>query len=208
MSHNLSDFSVNIPITPALFEFQTQVRDKLYDFNHARPSEFQRRTAILTDLLGSLNDAVILSPFHCDMGKNIHFKQGGFLNAGVTILDLAPVTLGAFILIGPNVVISTAGHPLDLAQRVQPVAAGSPITIGDSVWIGAGAIILGGVTIGDRSVIGAGSVVTKDIPADSLAVGNPCKVIRRIQHGDMPSDEAIAEMWRPIFEMKAQTANS
>ncbi|NOI69350.1 sugar O-acetyltransferase [Vibrio owensii] len=202
MSSKLADFSVHIPITPELFEFQTEVKEKLYDFNHARPSEHLKKAEIIESLLGSAKGVNIVPPFYCDMGKNIHFTQGGFLNAGVTILDLAPVHIGEYVQIGPNVVISTAGHPFELAERVRPIATGNPITIGDSVWIGAGAIILDGVTIGERAIIGAGSVVTKDIPADCVAVGNPCRVVKTIEQSEMPSEEEIIEMWRPLMEMK------
>ena len=202
MSQTLSDFSVQIPITPELFAFQTQVKEKLYDFNHARPSQHKQRAALLSELLGSHNGANIVPPFYCDMGINIHFAEGGFLNAGVKILDLAPVYFGRYVQIGPNVVISTAGHPLDLAERVLPMATANPIHIGDSVWIGAGAVILDGITIGDRSVIGAGSVVTKDIPADCVAVGNPCKVIRKIEQSEMPSEAELYAMWQPMMELK------
>ncbi|PSW73445.1 sugar O-acetyltransferase [Photobacterium sp. GB-50] len=201
MSSKLSDFSVHLPINPELVQFQQSVKEKLYDFNHARPSEDEKYHRILSELLGSVNGVTILPPFYCDMGKNIHFKRGGFLNAGVKILDIAPVMLGEFVQIGPNVVISTAGHPLDIAERVLPIAAANPITIGDNVWIGAGAIILDGVTIGDRSVIGAGSIVTKDIPADSVAVGNPCRVVKKIEHSAIPSEAELEEMWRQIMEM-------
>ncbi|GHA57801.1 sugar O-acetyltransferase [Photobacterium aphoticum] len=201
MSQDLSDFSYHTPITPELFAEQMAVKEKLYDFNALRPSDHESQAALLNDLLGSHNGAHIVAPFYCDMGKNIHFKLGGFLNAGVKILDMAPVTFGERVLIGPNVVISTASHPLTLAERVLPVAPANPIAIGDNVWIGAGAVILDGVTIGDRAVIGAGSVVTKDIPADVLAVGNPCKVIRTIEQPPLPSDEALDEMWRPVIEM-------
>ncbi|MGF1689352.1 sugar O-acetyltransferase [Photobacterium japonica] len=204
MSQHLSDYSLHVPITPALFAEQAAVKDILYDFNQLRPSDYPGQTKLLTALLGSHNGAHIIPPFYCDMGRNIHFKLGGFLNAGVKILDLAPVTIGERVLIGPNVVISTAGHPVTLAERVLPIAAANPIVIGDNVWIGAGAIILDGVTIGDRAVIGAGSVVTKDIPADTIAVGNPCKVVRTIEQSALPSDDELDEMWRPVMEMMQQ----
>lgn len=202
MSHSLDDFEVKLPISPELFAFQTEVKEKLYDFNHARPSQHELKSNILSSLLGSHNGANIVPPFYCDMGKNIHFAEGGFLNAGVKVLDIAPVHFGRYVQVGPNAVISTAGHPLDMADRVLPFATGNPITIGDSVWLGAGVIVLGGVTIGARSVIGAGSVVTKDIPEDCLAVGSPCKVIRKIEHGEIPSEAELIEMWRPMFELK------
>ncbi len=199
MSDKLADFSVHLPINTELMDHQEQVKELLYDFNHARPSEKQKQKAILEELFGSHNGVHIVPPFYCDMGSNIHFKQGGFLNTGVTILDIAPVHFGEYVQLGPNVVISTAGHPTDLAERVQPIAIGNPITIGDNVWIGAGAVVVDGVTIGDRSVIGAGSVVTKDIPADSVAVGVPCRVVRTITHGEMPSEEEIEAMWQEVM---------
>ncbi|MUK39046.1 sugar O-acetyltransferase [Aliivibrio fischeri] len=195
MSHKLSDFSVQIPINKELCTFQDEVKEQLYDFNHSRPSEHQLRADVLQSILGQYKGVTIVPPFYCDMGKNIHFESGGFLNAGVKILDLAPVFIGAYVQVGPNVVISTAGHPFDLAERVLPIASANPIKIGDNVWIGANAVILDGVTIGDRSVIGAGSVVTKDIPPDCVAVGNPCRVIKTITHSDMPSDDELDEMW-------------
>lgn len=201
MSHKLSDFSVHIPIDRELMDFQNQVKEKLYDFNHSRPSQDVFRQALLDDLLGSNKGVTIIPPFYCDMGKNIRFKQGGFLNTGVTILDLAPVTIGEYVQIGPNVVISTAGHPFDLAERVLPIATGNPIVIGDNVWIGANSVILGGVTIGNRSIIGAGSIVTKDIPSDCVAVGNPCRVIKTISHSKMPTNEELDEMWLPLFDV-------
>lgn len=202
MSNKLSDFSVHIAIDKALCKTQDRTKDLLYDYHHARPSDRAKKHQILEQLLGTYNGETITPPFYCDLGENIHFKGGGFFNTNVTILDLAPVYLGEYVQLGPNVVISTAGHPIDMAERVLPIALGNPITIGDNVWIGAGAVILDGVTIGDRSVIGAGSIVTKDIPADCVALGNPCKVVKHIQHGQIPSDEELEEMWRPIFEME------
>ncbi|WP_122034748.1 sugar O-acetyltransferase [Aliivibrio sp. EL58] len=201
MSHKLSDFSVHIPIDRELMDFQNQVKEKLYDFNHSRPSQGVLRQSLLDDLLGGNKGVTIIPPFYCDMGKNICFKQGGFLNTGVTILDLAPVTIGEYVQIGPNVVISTAGHPFDLAERVLPIATGNPIVIGDNVWIGANSVILDGVTIGNRSIIGAGSIVTKDIPSDCVAVGNPCRVIKSISHSKMPTNEELDEMWLPLFDV-------
>lgn len=198
MSQRIADFEIQLPIDQSLFDFQTQVKEKLYDFNHSRPSELEYRNQLLGEIVGSANQVHIVPPFYCDMGKNIHFKQGGFLNTGVKILDLATVTIGEYVQIGPDTVISTAGHPLDLAERVRPVATANPIVIGDNVWIGAKAVILDGVTIGDRSVIGAGSVVTKDIPADVVAVGNPCRVIKTIEQSKMPTDEEIEAMWEGL----------
>ncbi|TXZ06298.1 sugar O-acetyltransferase [Vibrio mimicus] len=198
MSRDLKDFSVQLPIKRDLIIYQTEVKEKLYDFNHTRPAQHAERQVILNSILGAANGVTIVPPFFCDLGHNIHFKCGGFLNTNVTILDIAPVTIGEYVQMGPNVVISTVGHPLDLAQRVLPIAAGNPIVIEDNVWLGAGAIVLDGVTIGARSVVGAGSVVTRDIPPDCVAVGNPCRVIRQIEHSEMPSEAELDEMWRDL----------
>lgn len=198
MSKKVDDFSVKLQINKELADFQLACKEKLYDFNHSRPSETEKRQQILKSIFGQFSNTHIEPPFQCDMGSNIFFGEGGFLNYGVIILDIAPVTIGEYVLIAPNVVISTASHPVDLAERVKPYACAEPISIGDNVWLGAGAIVVGGVTIGDRSVIGAGSVVTKDIPSDVIAVGNPCRVIKKIEHGEMPSEAQLQEWWGDI----------
>lgn len=195
MSKKVADFSVKLKINKALAEHQLVCKDKLYEFNFSKPREEEKRRAILKTIFGAYHNTHIEPPFKCDMGSNIFFGEGGFINYGVTILDIAPVNIGEYVLIAPNVVISTASHPVDLAERVKPYACAEPITIGDSVWLGAGCVVLGGVTIGDRSVIGAGSVVTQDIPSDVIAVGSPCRVIKKIEHSEMPSDEQIQEWW-------------
>ena len=115
---------------------------------------------------------VIREPFHCDYGYNIHMGEGSFVNFDCVFLDLAPIRIGCGTLIGPKVQLLTAHHPFDAATRGTALEAGKPIVIGDHCWLG------GGVTIGDRAVVGAGSVVTRDIPADSVAAGNPARIIR------------------------------
>jgi acetyltransferase-like isoleucine patch superfamily enzyme len=139
------------------------------------------RTRLLEQLLGKPTDARFEAPFYCDYGTNITLGRHCFANHNVVILDCAPVTLGDHVMIGPNTVISAAGHPLDPVARNAGVFIEHPITIGNSVWIGANVTILAGVTIGDNCTIGAGSVVNRDIPANSLAAGNPCKVLRAIE---------------------------
>lgn len=196
MHKKVDDFSVKLEINRALADYQIVCKEKLYDFNFSRPSEEDKRQAILKTIFGAFRNTHIEPPFHCDMGTNIFFGEGGFINYDVKIIDIARVTIGDYVLIAPNVLISTATHPVDLAERVKPYACAEPITIGDNVWLGAGCIVLAGVTIGSRSVIGAGSVVTKDIPCDVIAVGSPCRVIKQIEHGEMPSDEQIQEWWR------------
>jgi len=126
------------------------------------------------------SDLWIEPPFHCDYGYNITIGKGGFFNYNCVILDVCAVTIGARALVGPNVQIYTAMHPLDAASRRAHHEYGDPVAIGDDCWIGGGAIICPGVTIGDRCVIGAGAVVTRDVPDDSFVAGNPARVLRSL----------------------------
>lgn len=138
------------------------------------PSE---RHALLRELLGDVGErAVIRPPFHCDYGYNIQIGEGAFLNFNCTILDVTRVTIGAACAIGPHVQIYTAEHPRDPAERRTGIEYARPVTIGENVWIGGGAIIVPGVTIGDDAIIGAGSVVTRDVPKGATVVGNPARV--------------------------------
>lgn len=156
-------------------------RDLLWEYNSLRPSEKNRREEIIRNLLGSCGEKFhINQPFRCDYGCNVYIGENFFANFNLTILDEGEVHIGDNVFIGPNVSIYTACHPLNPEERNTGVEWAEPITIGDNVWIGGSVTILPGVTIGNNAVIGAGSVVSKDIPADSLAVGNPCRVIRKI----------------------------
>lgn len=156
-------------------------RDLLWEYNSLRPSEKNRREEIIRNLLGSCGEKFhINQPFRCDYGCNVYIGENFFANFNLTILDEGEVHIGDNVFIGPNVSIYTACHPLDPEERNTGVEWAEPITIGDNVWIGGSVTILPGVTIGNNAVIGAGSVVSKDIPAGSLAVGNPCRVIRKI----------------------------
>ena len=140
--------------------------------------------ALLRELLAAVGEgSYIRPPFHCDYGYNISLGRGVFLNFNCVILDVVKVTIGDGTQIGPGVQILTADHPRDPTRRRLGLELGRPIAIGCNVWIGGGAIILPGVTIGSRTVIGAGSVVTRDVPDDVVAVGNPCRVIRRLEPG-------------------------
>ena len=129
-------------------------------------------------------EGFIREPFRCDYGLNISIGEGSFVNFDCVFLDLAPIRIGRHTLIGPKVQLLTALHPFDAAQRRTGLEAGRPITVGDDCWLGGGVIVCPGVAIGDRSVIGAGAVVTRDIPADSVAVGNPARVIRTLTRQD------------------------
>ena len=141
-------------------------------------------------------------PFRCDYGKNIRIGDRFYANANCTIIDVAKVTIGNDVMFGPNVSVITAGHPVHPQVRASAYEYGIPIRIGDHVWIGAGAVILPGVTIGSNTVIGAGSIVTKDIPENVIAAGNPCKVIREITDEDKKyyykDREFDAEAWDNI----------
>ncbi|MBC6315780.1 sugar O-acetyltransferase [Listeria grandensis] len=152
-----------------------------YYYNTTKESEAAARRSILEALLGKVGDNVtVKTPFKLDYGYNIELGDNTFLNYGVTILDCNKVTIGKNVLIAPNVQIYTAKHPLDPDMRLMDKESALPIVIEDNVWIGGGAIILAGVTIGKNSVIGAGSVVTKSIPPNAIAVGNPCRVVKEL----------------------------
>ena len=162
-----------------------ETKGTLYEYNQLHPHKTEERTALMKSLLGKTGKQfTILSPFHCDYGYNIEIGENFFSNMNLVILDGAKVRIGDNAFIAPNVGIYTAGHPLDVEQRNEGLEYAFPVTIGNNVWIGAQVAILPGVTIGDNSVIGAGSVVSKDIPSNVLAVGNPCRVIREITEED------------------------
>ncbi len=162
---------------PELQADQQTATEWMVRYNAAFASSNADRHALLCQLLASVGDgAIIRPPFHCDYGANIHLGRNVFVNFSCIILDVVDVTIGEGTLIGPAVQILTADHPRDPAIRKAGAEFGRPVKIGCNVWIGGGAIILPGVTIGDDAVIGAGSVVTRDIPAGSIAVGNPARI--------------------------------
>jgi maltose O-acetyltransferase len=150
-------------------------------FNATTEDDDELRDEILRELLGSCGGNIqIEPPFRCDYGSFISVGENFYANFGCVILDCNRVTIGSNVMCGPNVQIYAAHHPLDASTRIAGPELGSPITIGNNVWIGGGAIILPGVSIGDNAVIGAGSVVTRDVPANVIAAGNPCRIIREL----------------------------
>lgn len=158
---------------------------KLYKFNHNRPNKRRKMDKLIRDILGKAGVGVqIMSPFYCDYGKNIEVGDYFFANYNCIILDVAKVIIGNHVLFGPNVSLYTAGHPLHPDPRNAGYEYGIGITIGENVWIGGNVVINPGVHIGNNVVIGSGSVVTKDIPDNVIAVGNPCKVVREITQED------------------------
>lgn len=164
---------------------RTKAKELCYDFNNLRPSDEKGQKEILKKLLGKTkNNFIVTAPFWCDYGYNIEVGENFYSNHNLVILDGGKVTFGDNVFIAPNCGFYTAGHPIDFERRNKGLEYAYPITVGNNVWIGAGVQVMPGVTIGDNVVIGGGSVVVKDIPSNSVAVGNPCKVIRAITEKD------------------------
>lgn len=150
-------------------------------FNAAVERDAETRSTLLADLVGSLGDDVeVRSPLHVDIGSNLHLGEGTVVNTNLVALDRAPIRVGRRVQIGPNVQLLTPVHPLDIEKRRDGWEGASAVTIGDHVVLGGGVIVCPGVTIGENTVVGAGSVVTTDLPANTVAVGNPAKVIRQL----------------------------
>lgn len=170
-----------------LMEEQAKCLELLYDFNQTRPSEQQKRNELLKKMFNEIGEnCYIEPPFRANWGgKNVHFGNDVYANFNLTLVDDGEIFVGDNVMFAPNVIVATATHPIHPELRKKQAQYNLPIYIGNNVWIGAGSIILPGVKIGNNSVIGAGSVVTKDIPANVVAVGNPCKVLREIDENDM-----------------------
>jgi maltose O-acetyltransferase len=157
-------------------------RRVVHGFNGAAPGDDAPHLRALAGLFGAFGEGtVVMAPFQCDYGYNIRIGRNGFVNYGCVFLDCAPITLGDDVQVAPGVQLYTATHPVDPAMRRAGPESALPITIGDGVWLGGGAIVLPGVTVGENTVVGAGSVVTRDLPANVVAAGNPCRVLRAIE---------------------------
>ena len=188
-----------------VFEQQKRARRLTQQLNTMDRSDFEGIAAVVRELFGKTGeDAMLNPPFYCDYGSHIEVGKKFFANYNCTILDVGRVRIGDYCQIAPNVSIYTAGHPVHPASRNTQYEYGIDVTIGDNVWIGGNVVICPGVTIGDNAVIGAGSVVTKDVPAWTVAAGNPCRVIRKITEADRElyfdgrhaDEEALADMRR------------
>lgn len=170
------------PGDQSITKLQETNKDKLYAFNHSKPSEKEKKKELLEELLASVGeDSHIESPFNANWsGANLHLGKNVYINFNLTIVDDTYIYIDDNVMIGPNVVIVTGTHPVDPELRRQGLQYNKPVHIKDNVWIGSSVQIMPGVTIGENSIIGAGSIVTKDIPANVVAVGNPCRMVRSI----------------------------
>lgn len=176
---------------PQIREALLRCEELLFRFNSLPPSREKERNAIIRQLFGKTGSSFsIHSPFHCDFGTQISIGDDFTGNFNLTILDEAPVTIGDHVFIGPNVGIYTVTHALLPDQRNAGLMRSLPVTIGDNVWIGGNTVVMQGVTIGSGAVIGAGSVVTRDVPPDVIAFGNPCRVIRPVTEADRVTEIA------------------
>lgn len=166
---------------PQLVAEDLRAQQILYRFNMSRPDAEEERRLLLGELFAVFGTGSVLKPpFRCDYGSNISIGEGTFINYDCIFLDCNRITIGREVQIAPRVQIYTASHPLDADTRRSNLEFALPVVIEDGVWLGGGAIICPGVTVGENAVIGAGSVVTRDIPSDVLAVGNPCRVLRSL----------------------------
>ena len=167
-------------------EEQTKCLEKQYDYNMTRPSEGEKRAAMLKEMFAEVGKGCYIEPpLHANWGgRHVHFGNNVYANFNLTLVDDTDIYVGDSCMFAPNVIIATAGHPINPELRRKVAQYNLPVHIGNNVWVGAGAIIMPGVTIGDNSVIGAGSVVTRDIPANVVAVGNPCRILRPIGERD------------------------
>jgi galactoside O-acetyltransferase len=171
--------------TGEYIEEQAKAKDLMYDFNHTRPSEEEKRNQIVKELFGSIGESVcVQQPITLARGKTVRIGNGTYINSNLTLVDDYEITIGENCLLAPNVTICTTGHPVHPSLRRHGEMYSFPVTIGNGVWIGANVTILPGVNIGDYAIIGAGSVVTKDIPANVIALGSPCHVVREITDRD------------------------
>lgn len=186
MKDRLHTGELYLPGDTEIMEEQTKRLDRLYEFNMTRPTEGRKREAMLKEMFAEIGEGCYLEPpFHSNFGGgHVHFGKGIYANFNLTLVDDTHIYVGDYTMFGPNVTIATAGHPILPELRQQGYQYNMPVRIGKNCWLGAGVIVMPGITIGDNVVIGAGSIVTKDIPSNVVAVGNPCKVLREVNERD------------------------
>ncbi len=186
MKEKLHTGELYLPGDEEIMKEQLAKLDRLYDFNMTRPTEMEKREALLKEMFAQIGEGCYIEPpLHSNFGGgHVHFGKNVYVNFNLTLVDDTHIYVGDYTMIGPNVVIATAGHPILPELREQAYQYNMPVRIGKNCWIGSGAIILPGITIGDNVVVGAGSVVTKDLPSNVVAVGNPCRVLREVNDHD------------------------
>lgn len=186
MKDKMHTVELYLPGDEEIMKEQTLCLEKLYDFNATRPLEGDKRTKLLKEMFAEIGDGCYIEPpLHSNWGgHHVHFGKDVYANFNLTLVDDTHIYVGDYTMIGPNVTIATAGHPILPELREQGYQYNAPVHIGKNCWIGAGVIIVPGITIGDNVVIGAGSIVTKDLPDNVIAVGNPCKVLREVNEHD------------------------
>lgn len=186
MKDKLHTGEIYYPNDENILKEQLACLDRLYDFNMNRPTELEKRTALLKEMFAEIGEnCYIEPPFHSNFGgKHVHFGKNVYANFNLTCVDDTHIYIGDYTMIGPNVTLATAGHPILPELREKGYQFNMPVRIGKNCWLGAGVIVLPGITIGDNTVVGAGSIVTKDLPPNVVAVGNPCKVLREINEHD------------------------
>lgn len=187
MNEKLHAGVLYLPDDDDIIDLQEKCLEKLYDFNMTRPREMEKRSAMLKDMFAEIGEECYIEPpLHANWGgHHVHFGNRVYANFNLTLVDDTHIYVGDCTMFAPNVTVATAGHPIAPCLRKYGIQYNAPVRIGKNCWIGAGALIMPGVTIGDNTVIGAGSVVTKDIPSNVVAVGNPCRVMREINEQDM-----------------------
>ena len=186
MKDKLHTGQIYYPSGDEIMDEQLGCLDRLYDFNRTRPTEQKKREEMLREMFAEIGEGCYIEPpLHANWGgKHVHFGKNVYCNFNLTLVDDTHIFVGDYTMFAPNVVVATAGHPILPELRERAFQYNMPVHIGRNCWIGAGALIMPGVTIGDNTVIGAGSVVTRDIPSNVVAVGNPCKVMREIGDHD------------------------
>lgn len=174
------------PGDPEIMERQLKCLDLLYEFNSTRPTQMEKRWALMQQMFAEVGEGCYIEPpLHSNFGGyHVHLGRNVYANFNLTLVDDTHIYVGDYTMIGPNVTIATAGHPIAPELREKGLQYNMPVRIGRNCWIGAGAILLPGVTIGDNVVVGAGSIVTKDLPSNVVAVGNPCRVLREVNDRD------------------------
>lgn len=186
MKEKMHTGELYLPGDNEIVERQTKCLDCLYEFNMTRPTEFEKRQAMLKEMFAEIGEnCYIEAPFHSNWGgSHVHFGKNIYANFNLTCVDDTHIYVGDYTMFGPNVTITTAGHPILPELREKIYQYNAAVRIGRNCWIGAGAVILPGITIGDNVVVGAGSIVTKDLPSNVVAVGNPCRVLREVNEHD------------------------